>query len=279
MKKELKKVISASRRIDMVGNAPDQLTSILRQKCPPDMVHTLVIWTKNAENIFNYQPLLNTIKEYDQLFLHYTVTGMGGTILEPRVPPPDKAMRYLNDLIMLTGDPRRVRFRFDPIVHVQMPDGSIYCNLSWFKKLAPQIKAYGITNISFSWMSEYRKVLTRLKQAGMPALTMTPELWHHEYEIIMETATKYDFIIHGCCVVGMPRSSCIDGELFTLLHPQGELCSTRKARGQRTECGCTESWDVGWYHYCYHGCRYCYANPIPIPISHQDSRLMPLKLS
>lgn len=260
-----KKVISASRRIDMVGNAPDQFVEILNQKCPPESIHTLVVWTKNAKNLFGYKPLLETVKRYDQLFFHYTVTGMGETMLEPRVPSPEKGMSFLSRLLDLAGDPRRVRFRFDPIVHVKLPNGLVYCNLYWFEKLAPQIKTLGITDISISWMSEYRKVLSRLKRAGMTAIKVTPELWQREYETVMEIADKYNFTMHGCCVPGMPRSRCIDGELLMSLHPNKEACSTRKAKGQRTECGCTESWDIGWYHYCYHGCRYCYANPEPIP--------------
>lgn len=251
----------------MVGNAPDQFVEILSQRCPPELVHTLVIWTKNAENLFEYKPLFEAVQRYDQLFFHYTVTGMGATILEPRVPQPDEGMKFLPKLVELAGDPRRIRFRFDPIVNLIMPDGSAYCNLPWFEQLAPQVKSLDIQDISISWMSEYRKVLSRLKRAGITAMKVTPPIWQRQFEAIMVIATKYNFTMHGCCVPGMQRSRCIDGELLTALHPHKEPCSTRKAKGQRTECGCTESWDIGWYHYCYHGCRYCYANPEPLPLA------------
>lgn len=266
MKESAKNVISASRRIDMVGSAPDQLVEILSQKCPPESVHTLVIWTKNAENLVEYKPLLETVKRYDQIFVHYTVTGMGGTILEPRVPPPEKCMAFLPRLIELTGDPRRIRFRFDPIVHLQSSHQTSYCNLPWFEQFAPEVHKLGITNISISWMSEYRKVISRLNRAGFLAMKVTPELWQQEYNLVMEIAAKYNFTLHGCCVSAMPRSRCIDGALLMALHPNKEPCSVQKAKGQRAECGCTESWDIGWYFHCYHGCRYCYANPEPIPI-------------
>ncbi len=260
--KVMKKVISASRRIDMIGNSPQQLLELFIQKCPPEKVHSLVLWTKNVENLFSYKPLLEKVKQYDQLFFHYTVTGMGGSILEPGVVPPHKAMSSLEKIVKLVNDPRRVRFRFDPIVHLQMKDGSSYTNLSWFEKFAPRIKQTGITDVSISWMSVYRKVSARLKRTGIKIEDVSQDLWQQEYKKIMEIASVFDFTIHGCCVPGMNRSKCIDGLLLSKLHPTGEICSLRKAKGQRVECGCTESWDIGWYFKCIHGCRYCYANPV-----------------
>ncbi len=261
MKLPLKKVISASRRVDMVGNAPHQFVAILKEKCPPEMVHTLVIWTKNARNLFEHRPLFEAIHVYDQLFFHYTVTGMGGTLLEPRVPPPDQAMSYLERLVDLAGDPRRVRFRFDPIVHLLLPDGSNYSNLEWWEKLAPRVQQSGIRDVSISWMSEYRKVQSRLLRAQIRPIKVTAETWLREFNWLMSIAGQYDLTLHGCCVPGMPRSRCIDGHLLMELHPYHALCSLAKAKGQRTSCGCTESWDIGWYYPCGHGCRYCYANP------------------
>ena len=256
------KVISASRRIDMVGCYPDEFVRTLENKCPPEKVHTLVIWTKNATNLFKHTALLQKVKQYHQLHIHYTVTGMGGSILEPAVPSTEQAMAFLPQIIELAGSSLRVRFRFDPIVHLMLPDGTKYCNLPLFKTLAPQIEKLEIIDVSISWMSEYKKVLNRLARAKIKAIKVTPEQLQNEIESILKIAKNHGINIHGCCVPGLPQSRCIDGELYNRLHPLGLTCSTKKAKGQRKTCGCTESWDIGWYYQCLHGCLYCYANPI-----------------
>jgi hypothetical protein len=256
------KVISASRRIDMVGCYPDEFVQVLEKKCPPEKVHTLVIWTKNAYNLFHHTALAQKIKQYSQLFIHYTVTGMGGSQLEPATPKTDQAMSLLPQLIELVGSPDRIRFRFDPIVHFILPDGSRYTNMPTFHSLAPQIAAHGIKNVSISWMSEYKKVIQRLARAKIQVYHINQEQWQQETYQLLTIARMNQLTIHGCCVPGLPQSQCIDGDLLNRLHPLGWTCSIEKAKGQRKTCGCTESWDIGWYHSCLHGCLYCYANPI-----------------
>jgi len=256
------KVISASRRIDMVGCYPDEFVQTLEKKCPPENVHTLVIWTKNATNLFKHPALSFKIKQYSQLHIHYTVTGMGESFIEPAVPSTEQAMNMLPQIIELAGSPLRVRFRFDPIVHFCLPDGKSYCNFPIFKTLAPQIAELGIKDVSISWMSEYKKVINRLVQAKIKVAKISRGQLQEEAETILRIANQYNLNVHGCCVPGLPQSKCIDGELYNGLHPKGLTCSTKKAKGQRKTCGCTESWDIGWYFKCLHGCMYCYANPV-----------------
>lgn len=255
------KVISASRRIDMVGSDPDKFAQILREKLPPEKVHTLVIWTKNPRNLLTHQELSTTIRQYDQIHLHLTVTGMGGSYLEPAVPKTERVLAMLPALIDLVRTPRLIRFRFDPIVRLKLPDGRDYCNLGHFKNLAPRLSKLNIRDVSISWMSGYRKVLNRLKRAKIMAVETKAARRREEAELILSVANKQNLRIHWCSMDDFPRSRCIDGELYNELHPKGYNCSVKRAKGQRRACGCTESLDIGWYYPCEHGCLYCYANP------------------
>jgi len=245
----------------MVGGYPDLLAEILSRRCPPEQVHTLVLWTKNAMNLFHHPELSRRIAEYSQIFIHYTVTGMGGSFIEPHVPDLESAMAMLPDLVELVGSPRRIRFRFDPIVHFVLPDGARFSNLTYFERLAPRISEPGVTEVSISWMSAYPKVLDRLRRHHIEVLSPSEQMKADEAGYLERVAHQHGLTIHWCCVNGYPVSRCIDGNLFNELHPLGWKCSSDRAGGQREHCGCTKSWDIGWYHACKHGCVYCYANP------------------
>jgi len=260
----MKKVISASRRIDMVACFPDELTRLLSEKCPPEQTHTLVIWTKNPKNLLEHGGLSKACMQYP-LYIHFTITGMGGTHLEPNVPPWRQMTELLGPLVEFAGLPERVRIRFDPIVHFRLPNGDTFCNIERFEPIAAEAHKHGISDFSISWVDAYKKVVARLRKHEIADIPVSPSRWKKEFDWLEEKAAEYSIRLHGCCVPGMPVSHCIDGELLTTLHPENLPCSTKKAKGQRAACGCTESFDIGWYNPCPHGCLYCYANPAPVP--------------
>lgn len=260
----MKRVISASRRIDMVAGFPDRLAGLLEEKCPPDETHTVVLWTKNPTNLLEHDALRHACSRYP-LYLHFTITGLGSTFLEPHVPPADEMLKLLGRLVDYLANPARIRIRFDPIVHLVSDDGHSYCNLDRFDEIAGPASECGIRNFSISWMSPYKKVMARLRAHGIVETPLTREQREEEYKLLLGKAARCGATLHCCSMPGMPTSRCIDGEALSALHPEGLPCSTRKAKGQRTTCGCTESLDIGWYLQCPHGCIYCYANPAPVP--------------
>ena len=77
MNQELPVVISASRRTDLVGCYPDYLIEKLKSY-PLEKVHTIVIWTKNPCNMILHQALREVLSQYAQVYVHLTITGLGG---------------------------------------------------------------------------------------------------------------------------------------------------------------------------------------------------------
>lgn len=254
---ELPVVISASRRTDLVAYYPDGFIRSL-SKFPAEKVHTIVIWTKNPFPLLRNNSLRDILSKYSQIYLHLTVTGMGGTILEPAIPGYKDVLKILPELISFADNPRRLRIRFDPIVNLRI-NGKPYTNFKIYKNIAPFISTLGIEDVSISWMAPYSKVINRLNANNISRIEFDKK---EQSDWMIQMSKAYGLKLHFCCVERLQISRCIDGELLNSLHPRGLKCSTEKAIGQRELCGCTRSIDVGWYsQICQGGCVYCYARP------------------
>lgn len=230
----------------------------------PGDVHTIVLWTKDFSRVLaNIGEVRDALARYDQIFCHFTITGLGRSKLEPRVPPWEATVEQLPELIELCDDARRIAVRFDPIVHWHDQE-QIKSNLPLAEPIFKECSRNGIHNIKISFATLYGKVLRR----GWD--------WHdppseEKLKIAAELLELADFLgltLHACSDpllerAGIPPSKCIDGQLLSELHPRGFLAPFSKDRGQREYCNCTVSLDIGSYEMrCPNGCLYCYANPV-----------------
>lgn len=256
------KVISASRRVEMPAFFPGRLAETLRRRCPPAKVHTLVLWSKNPLACIEHPVLAPALMQYRHIFLHFTITGMGGSFLEPNIPPAAEMLGLIPELIRWLGDPGRLVIRFDPIVNLRLPGGKIYSNFHQFEKMADAVSEAGIRVVIISRMTRYPKIIQRLKRWSIECLPVTDSQKKREDRTLLDIAETRGIKIQGCCTPGFPSARCIDGARLSGLHPGRLPASTARAGGQRAGCGCTESWDIGWYYGCPGGCVYCYANPL-----------------
>jgi Domain of unknown function (DUF1848) len=276
-------VISASRRTDLVASFPDWLAAALRARraalvgprgraqevyLSPATVHTIVLWSKDFSVLLrNESGLRDLLAPYDQVYCHFTVTGLGGTPVEPGAPPTAAALAELPALVAFAGDPRRVSLRFDPVVFWD-EGGKLRSNLPAFAAIAAAAAATGIKDVRISFAQWYGKAKRR---AASRRFAYVDPPWEEKLECaaaLTKTAAAHGLTLHACAqpeitgVTGIRASSCIDGALLESLHPRREPASKRRDRTQRPHCLCTESKDIGSYtQRCPRGCVYCYANP------------------
>lgn len=262
---ELRVVLCASRRTDLVRWYPEVILKALEERYPPLRVHSIVLLTKFPAAILA-EPLRSVLARYDQCTAQVTITGWGGTELEPAVPPAEETLAVLPDLLAFLGHPGRLKVRLDPLL--RLADGRD--NLEAAASIMAAAAACGVVDFVTSIVTPYAKIAPRLAAAGLALAPWPPEERRAAIARLAETAARLGVRLSGCCLPELPRSACIDGFALQATHPHRLPCRTDHPPGQRAECGCTHAIDLGWYasHPCPSGCLYCYANPArrsPLP--------------
>lgn len=276
-------IVSASRRTDIpafytpwllarlrAGSArvpnpfnPRQISTVdLR----PEHVAALFFWTKDP------RPLLPHLQELEnrgyRTVFHITVTGLPRA-LEPHVPPADAVAAAVREISRRIG-PGRVVWRFDPVLLSPLtPQGEI---VSSFGVLSSALEG-AVRQVTVSFARPYRQVLSRLRRCGARGFDF-PDLAQLPPEealarvspvasLLAEMAARRGMPVFSCAERldltpwGIRRGACIDG---TLVREEFGLdLPPRKDPGQRPECRCLRSLDIGMYGSCRHGCLYCYA--------------------
>lgn len=269
-------VVSASRRTELVGLRPNWLVNALQrfERRYKRNIHSVVLWTKDPTNIYEHKELREELSKYN-LLVHFTLTGLGGTRIEPTVPEPEVLVDRLPKLLEFLKDPRRLRWRFDPIITLQKEDGDYWLSSVLFEPLAQEISKLGVNNCYFSFCSMYPKIARRgLEESGIKMVMPSVEEQLEVVEQMKNTASPLGITLYSCVqpllegVRGITPARCIDAELLTDLHPQKIPADQSRDKTQskyRETCYCTESRDIGAYLPCGHGCVYCYAEAaVPI---------------
>ena len=275
-------IISASRRTDIPAFYSDwffnrwRAGSVLvrnpvnprrvsRVPLTPDTVDGVVFWTKNPAPLLaaHAHELLNLSVPF---YFQFTLNAYGPE-LEPGVPEPRKVLKTFVGLSRLVGR-ERVIWRYDPIIV------SDRLTVDWhfrrFSRLATELAPHAEQCI-ISFLDLYRKTRRQLGQragilsepGGAEELTAQLELGHRLHTV----AAAAGLTLSACAErpelaqFGISPARCIDPGLIARL--AGRPVTVGKARGQRRECGCADSADIGAYDTCPHGCRYCYANFSP----------------
>jgi hypothetical protein len=237
-----------------------------------------VFWSKNPKPLMQFLPELDAkgINYYFQFTLNdYEKEG-----LEPNVPPLMQRVETFKLLSERLGK-ERVIWRYDPLI---LTDSLCVDDLvDRISRVAELLRGYTEKLvISFADIDVYRKVQENLRREHVNYREFTPDLMIELAEKIAQRNREWGLRITTCAEgvdlapVGIEHNRCIDDDLMVELFPDdGPLMrflgyepdlfaqSSRpylKDKGQRQECGCIVSKDIGMYNTCHHLCTYCYAN-------------------
>lgn len=220
----------------------------------PELIDCIVFWTKNPKPMM---ARLGELSGYPYYF-QFTLTGYGADI-EPGVP--HKRMQMIpifKELADRIGS-ERVIWRYDPIFFNKTYTKEYHERA--FEEIAGALRGY-TKKCVISFVDLYAK--NRKNMAALDIYEPGREELQAFAGKLTETAHANQMEIASCAekidlsACGILPNCCIDQALIEKI--TGCRIEARKDSAQRAECGCIESVEVGSYHTCRNGCKYCYAN-------------------
>lgn len=206
----------------------------------------------------NYMPILADLHEisdrYRTLF-HYTVNGYGRDI-EPNTPALPDTLAALKSLSALVGR-EKVFWRYDPILlnaaYTAAWHAETFANLA--EKIAPYVRGC-IVNFAEASMPLRERIRDFIPTDKTQEVAILAALG--------AVGQKYGLPIRICgrgkrpTAAGIERKACV--LLDDIAAANGCQFQNIAHRGNKRDCSCIESRDVGTYDSCSSMCRYCNAN-------------------
>jgi DNA repair photolyase len=241
----------------------------------------IVFWTKNPE------PILPFLEKIDKMgiayYFNYTLNNYDNEGLEPNLPPLKRRVQIFEHLSDKIGK-HKVVWRFDPLILKKGLSNDVL--IDKISALASQIHNY--TNklvISFVDTS-YRKVRNNFNKAGFEIEEFDGDRKNSFIEKLFKTMESYGLEIYTCAEKEelnekfVIKNKCIDEKMILNISSDDKelidfidglkLRHKLKDKGQRKDCNCMISKDIGKYNTCRFNCIYCYASNSSISISKPD---------
>ena len=222
-------------------------------------VDGFVFWTKNLHPFLDKLDIVH--ERGFPMMVQYTIHSYPKA-LETSVISSTKSVELMKKIAQKYG-PSVAVWRYDPIIFTNITP--IDYHLRNFEKLANQLEG-STDEVVVSFAQIYRKTRINLSKAvkdfgftwedpeDSPKLELASKLAEiardHGMQLTMCSQSSYSR------AKGVKEARCIDARRLS------DLSGYRidaKLKGNRKECGCYESKDIGDYDTCPHGCVYCYA--------------------
>lgn len=284
-------ILSASRRTDipafysewflnrvregyLVTRNPMNADQLLRIKLDPDIVDCIVFWTKNPIPMI---PRLDELKDYCYYF-QFTLTGYGKDIERNLPDKKEKLIPAFQDLSRKIGK-EKVIWRYDPILINDRY--TMEYHKSAVAQIAEALNGY-TEKCVFSFVDSYARNSKALQSLGVREMTLEQM---QEIAAYIRDVVAANGMVSATCAekidltsLGIEHNACIDKALIERL-TGGKIKDTKKNTkdsGQRPECKCMLSKEIGTANTCSNGCVYCYANYSPESVKKSISRYDPL---
>lgn len=265
-------ILSASRRTDIpsfytpwfVNRLKEKRFSVRNPFNPKQVTeyrfsHTaiecIVFWTKDPT------PMLPALDHLEAMglpfYFLFTITPYNA-VIERYLPDKQAIIETFKKLSGRDGQ-KRVVWRYDPIL---LSDRLTHdYHIRAFSRLAELLEG-STDQCTVSFFSPYKK--SSRNCADLSLRIPDDDEKRTLLAQIKEYADRYNISLRTCAdptdysELGIKPAKCIDDERIAAI--TGKTIPYRKDPYQRPECGCIRSVDLGAYHTCLHGCRYCYAN-------------------
>ncbi len=257
----------------------------------------IVFWTKNPAPMV---PFLKRLTERGiACYFQFTLNDYEAEGFEPGVAKLSQRIETFQALSETLGK-GCVIWRFDPLLLTDKiePDQLISKIHGLGEILHPFTEKLVF---SFADITTYKKVKNNLDRKGIRYSNFDTAAMMDIARKVSEINKPWGLKLATCgeaidlACFGIEHNRCVDDQLILRLtnapgrnlmfekflgfERQGELfvdvqpCKIKnlKDKGQRKECGCVYSKDIGSYNTCPHGCIYCYANSSPVAV--ENNRL------
>jgi hypothetical protein len=227
-------------------------------------VDGFVFWTKNIGPFLKYLPEVRQ-RGYPFIVQH-TITGYPRE-LEYRVINYRHTVEHMKTLADNYG-PHVAVWRYDPIVissltpvdwhrhnfetlaqSLQGSTNEVIISFAQIYKKTRRNMAWAAREFGFDWheheamsLQDVRKLVAEFAQIA------------RSYDMHFKICSQKDLLIPGIT----QEARCVDAERLEKASGR-PLTNSIKLKGNRKECGCYASRDIGEYDTCPHGCVYCYA--------------------
>lgn len=201
------------------------------------------------------------LEHSEKCILHATVTGMGGSKVEPFVPTMEKSVKQIKKLIVGGFPVNQIVLRIDPIVPTEKGIETALNVIETFKGL-------GIDRVRVSFLDMYKHVKERFAESNIKV----PYESFHADEIVRRSALDKiwtNAVLYGfksieiCGEPGLESVPCISQKDIDILGLTDKI-KLEGNKEQRSSCSCPAnkreliSYDRRKSHKCGHGCLYCY---------------------